>query len=195
MRTLICIIVTASAFLPLAAAPQQKPDSFTDALHDAAKEYQGGDIEKARTALYKATAILDARQAGKVADSFPDAPKDWTSGEVEREVVPDLLGGGKTIRKAYMEKGSRKKIILEVIIGSKLTGLIAGMSSNDAVAASQGYTVKKISADRAMLKGNELLMPVDEKVLIKLTASGGADDKELMTMAHEVDRFALKRMK
>ena len=195
MRTLIHSIVTASAFLPLAAAPQQKPDPFTDALHDAAKEYQSGDIEKARAALNKATTILDARQADKVAISFPDAPKDWTSGEVEREVIPDLLGGGKTIRKAYMEKGSRKKIVLEVIVGSKLTGLIAGMGSNDAVAASQGYTVRKISNDRALLKGNELLMPVDDKVLIKLTASGGADDKDLMTMAREVDRFALKRMK
>jgi hypothetical protein len=193
MKTLRTIL--AVALLPLAAAAQTKSDPFTDSLREAVKQYQAGELDKAREALDRASAILDAKQAGKVADSFPDAPKGWTAEDVQREAVPDFLGGGKTVKKSYLEQGSRKEIVLEVITGSKFTGLIAGMGSNDAIAESQGYTVKRIGSDRALLKGSELLLPVDDKVLIKLTAKGGATEKDLMALAREVDRNALKRMK
>lgn len=194
MKTL-CTILAVAVLPALAATAQTKSDPFTDSLREAVKQYQSGELDKAREALERASAILDAQQAGKVADAFPDAPKGWTAEDVQREAVPDILGGGKTVKKSYLEKGSRKEIVLEVITGSKLTGLIAGMGSNDAIAESQGYTVKRIGGDRALLKGSELLLPVDDKVLIKLTAKGGATNKDLMALAREVDRNALKRMK
>ncbi len=195
MKTITALCLGLALAATAHAAPPADAARFTDVLREAVKQYQAGELDKARTALDEAAAMIDARQTDAVADSFPDPPKGWKAGEIERENILDLLGGGKTVRKTYSGGAGRGDVTLEVITGSKLAPLVAGIGSNDVIAQSQGYTVKRIGSDRALLKGAELILPVDDRVVIKLTAKGGAGEKELMALAREVDRNALRRMK
>lgn len=178
------------------AADTKKPEPFEDALRDAVKEYRAGKPDKAREALDKASAILDRLRSGKVANTFPDAPEGWTAGEVEKS---DMIGGGRTVKKTYLEKASRKEIVLEVIYDSPFCKLAMGLASNDMIAESQGFKIRKIGNDPALLKeavgGGELNLPVDENTLVKLTGKGGAGEKELLALARDVDRHALKQLK
>ncbi|MBN8457678.1 MAG: hypothetical protein J0M04_07565 [Verrucomicrobia bacterium] len=194
MKTLLALCASA-ALMPLVhAADPKNPEPFEDALREAVKEYRAGKLDKARAALDQAAALLDKHQTGKVADTFPDPPEGWIVGDVEKSNIPDYLGGGRTIKKTYREKAGKKEIVLEVIVDSSYAKLLVGLVSNDAIAESQGFEVKKIGGDRALLKGNELNLPVDERFLVKLTGKGGAEAKDLLAFARDVDRHALKKV-
>ena len=194
MKTLLALIASAALMPTVHAADPKKPEPFEDALREAVKEYRAGKLDKARAALDQAAAMLDKHQTGKVADTFPDPPEGWTVGDVEKSNIPDYLGGGRTIKKTYREKAGKKEIVLEVIVDSSFAKLLVGLGSNDAIAESQGFEVKKIGGDRALLKGNELNLPVDERFLVKLTGKGGAEAKDLLAFARDVDRHALKKV-
>lgn len=197
MKLILSPLLGAAMLVPLFAADPKKPEPFEDSLRDAVKEYRAGKLDKARAALDKATALLETQRSGKVATTFPDPPEGWSAGEVEKSDIPDYLGGGRTIKKTYLEKAGRKEIILEVIIESSFAKLLTGLVGNDAVAESQGFKVRKIGNDRALLKetatGGELNLPVDDRILIKLTGKGGAGEKDLLAMARDVDRNSLKK--
>ena len=198
LKPAIALIGLALVSVTLAAEPK-KPEPFEDALRDAVKEYRAGKPDKAREALDKASAILDQLRSGKVANTFPDPPAGWTAGETEKSDIPDYLGGGRTVKKTYLEKSSRREIILEVIYDSSFAKLLMGLASNDAIAESQGFKVRRIGNDPALLKesatGAELNLPIDDTTLVKLTGKGGAGEKELVALARDVDRNALKQAK
>jgi len=198
MSKILTTFVGAALLVPLLAAEPKKPDPFEDALREAVKEYRAGKLDKARAAVDQASALLETQRSGKVATTFPDPPAGWTAGEVEKADVPDILGGGRTIKKTYLEKSSRKEIVLEVIVDSSFAKLLIGLTSNDAIAESQGFKVRKIGNDRALLKevpnGGELNLPVDDRILVKLTGKGGVVEKDLLALARDVDRNALKKV-
>jgi hypothetical protein len=197
-RTLLALIGLA-LLAPLHAADPKKPEPFEDALREAVKEYRAGNHDKARAALEQATTILNQQQSGKVANAFPAPPAGWTASDIERSEIPAFLGGGRTVKITYTEKTGRKEIALEVISGSSFAKLLMGLTANDQIAESQGFKVRRIGGDSALLKesatGGELNLPVDDDTLVKLTGKGGAGEKDLIALAREVDRRALKQVK
>ncbi len=194
-NVLLMMVVSLGALLPVRAAETKKPDPFEEALRDAVKEYRAGKIDKVRESMARATKVLDERLSGKVVDTFPEAPEGWIAGDVENAEIPQVFGGGKTIRKNYRQKEGKKEILLEVICDSSYGKLMMGLLASDAVAEGQGYKVEKIGADRVLLKGAELHMPVEDRILVKLTAKGGADDKDMLKLARYLDRSALRKVK
>ena len=181
------------------AATPAKAEPFEDALREAVKQYRSGKLEETRAALDQASKLLEQKRSGKVASTFPDPPEGWTAGEVEKAEIPALLGGGRTVKKTFNEKAGRKEVLVEVIYDSSLGQLLAGVASNDAIAESQGYKVRRIGNDPALLKeaptGSELVLPVDASVMVKLTGKGGAAEKELLAIARGIDRRALRDAK
>jgi hypothetical protein len=181
----------------ISAAPA-KPEPFEDILRDAVKEYRAGRVDKTREALDRAIKLLDERKSGKVVDAFPEAPEGWTVGDVEKSEIPAIMGGGRSIKKIYREKEGKKEISLEVIHDSPFGKLLMGLMVNDAVAEAQGFKVRSVGADRALFKetadGGELNLPIDEKILVKLTSKGGALEKDMMALARYIDRLSLKKV-
>jgi len=198
MKT-ITVCLASLGFLASVHAVEPKKEPFEDSLRDAVKEYRAGKFDKAREALDHASKILDEKRSGKMVNTFPDAPDGWIAGEIEKVEIPQILGGGSTIKKTYREKAGTKEITLEVIHDSGYGKLLMGLLADDVVAESQGFKVRKIGSDRALLKetadGGELDMPVEETILVKLTGKGGAKESELMSLARYVDRRSLKQVK
>jgi hypothetical protein len=187
----LCVVVS--------AAEPAKPQPFEDALREAVKEYRAGKLDQARAALDKASELLEKQRSGQMAETFPDPPEGWTSGEPEKSEIPAFLGGGRSLKKIYREKSGRKEIQLEVLYDSSLGKMMMGLMANDVVAEAQGFKVRRIGGDRALLKeaaeGGELNLPVEDRLLVKLTAKGGAGEKEMLALAREIDRRSLKEVK
>jgi len=195
------LITTALLCSPttLRAADPKKAEPFEDALREAVKDYRAGKLDQVRADLAKAADVLEKARAGMVVDTFPDPPKGWKVGDVEKADIPALLGGGRTVKRVYSEKDGKKEILLEVIYDSSFGKLVMGLMANDAVAESQGFKVKRIGSERALFKGakdgGELNVPIEERLLIKLTGKGGAEEKDLLALAREIDRTSLKHVK
>lgn len=130
-------------------------------------------------------------------DALPPAPDGWQAGEVKKEDVPQFLGGGRTVKRLYEEQAGKKRIQLEVIFEAPMGKLLMGLLANDQLAEAQGYKVRRVGRERALLKEApggtvELHMPIEDKLLVKLTGSGGVEEQEMLELAREVDRGALK---
>jgi hypothetical protein len=199
MTTTFRALIGVALLATVQAADPKKAEPFEDAMREAVTEYRAGKLDKAREALDKATAILNKQQSGKVANAFPAPPAGWTASDVERSDIPAFMGGGRTVKITYLEKSSRKEIALEVISGSSFAKLLLGLAASDQIAESQGFKVRKISGDAALVKetadGGELNLPIDDNTLVKLTGKGGAGEKDLLALARDVDRRALKQVK
>lgn len=199
MKTLFAPLASVALLMASHAAETKKPEPFEDVLREAVKEYRAGKIDQAREALARATKILDDHRAGAVVNTFPEAPEGWSAGDVEKVEIPQVLGGGRTVKRTYREKKSDKEIVLEVIYDSSFGKLLMGLLVNDALAEAQGFKIRKIGGERALLKetadGGELNLSVDDSVLVKLTGKGGVAEKDLVTLARDVDTNSLKKVK
>jgi hypothetical protein len=186
----------------LAAAPCRGADEirppFEVELRAAVMAYREGEMDKAREHTAKALAMLDEMKAGTITATLPDAPDGWKAGEIRKEKLPDFLGGGRTLKRTYEEEDGDKKIELEVIFDSQLGKMLMGLMANDAIAEAQGFKVRRIGRERALIKpaggGLELNLPIEEKLLVKLTGKGGTEEKDLLEMAREVDRGTLREL-
>ena len=199
MKTLFAPLASVALLVASHAAETRKPEPFEDVLREAVKEYRAGKIDQAREALARATKILDDHRAGAVVNTFPEAPEGWSAGDVEKAEIPQVLGGGRTVKRTYREKKGDKEIVLEVIYDSSFGKLLMGLLVNDALAEAQGFKIRKIGGERALFKetadGGELNLSVDDSVLVKLTGKGGVAEKDLVTLARDVDTNSLKKVK
>ena len=160
--------------------------------------YREGDFEKAREHTAKGLAMLDELKAGTITATLPEPPDDWRAGEIRKEDVPAFLGGGRVLKRLYEEKDSDKRIELEVIFESGLSKIFVGLVGNDAVAESQGFKVRRIGREQALIKetdkGLEIHIPVEDKILVKLTGKGGAEEKEVLDLARDIDLGSLRKL-
>jgi len=172
---------------------------FEVELKAAVMAYREGDFEKAREHTAKGLAMLDELKAGTITATLPEPPEDWRAGEIRNEDVPAFLGGGRVLKRLYEEKDSDKRIELEVIFESGLSKIFVGLVGNDAVAEAQGFKMRRIGREHALIKqtdkGLEIHIPVEEKILVKLTGKGGAEEKEVLDLARDIDLGTLRKLK
>ena len=131
MKTLFAPLASVALLVASHAAETRKPEPFEDVLREAVKEYRAGKIDQAREALARATKILDDHRAGAVVNTFPEAPEGWSAGDVEKAEIPQVLGGGRTVKRTYRVKKGDKEIVLEVIYDSSFGKLLMGLLVND----------------------------------------------------------------
>ena len=85
-----------------------------------------------------------------------------------------------------------------MIFESGLIKMFMGMVANDAIAESQGFKVRRIGRERALIKevpkGIEVNIPIEDKMMVKLTGKGGADEREVLDLAREIDRGTLRKL-
>lgn len=180
-------------------AETPKPEPFEDALREAVKQYRAGKIEEARAAMDKAKGVLDQQQASTIKSTLPDAPDGWKAESIKSEELPALLGGGKVLKRSYLQKDGAKELLLEVSYDSPTVKLIIGLVANDAIAEAQGFKVRRVGGDRALIKQNgdsvEVNLPLDERILVKITGSHGATDEDALKLIRDLDRKVLKEAK
>jgi hypothetical protein len=191
-----------TAFFLMSAAlvaETPKPEPFEDALREAVKQYRAGKIEETRAAMEKAKGILDQQQATLIKSTLPDAPEGWKAESIKTEELPALLGGGRVMKRSYLQKDGAREMLLEVSYDSPTVKLIISLVANDAVAEAQGFKVKRVGGDRALIKqvgeSIEVNLPLDERILVKITGSHGATEEDAMKLIRDLSRAVLKDAK
>lgn len=176
-----------------------KSEPFEDALREAVKQYRAGKIEEARAAMDKAKGVLDKQQATLIKSTLPDAPEGWKAESIKSEELPALMGGGRVMKRSYLQKDGAKEMLLEVIYDSPTVKLIIGLVANDVVAEAQGFKVRRVGGDRALVKQNgesiEVNLPLDERILVKITGNHGATEEDALKLIRDLDRKVLKEAK
>lgn len=196
MKHLAALPAFLLAVSPVFGADEIRPP-FEVELKAAVMAYREGEMEKAREHTEKALKMLDELKAGTITATLPEPPEGWRAGEIRKEDVPAFLGGGRVLKRLYEKKDGDERIELEVIFESGLSKILAGLA-NDAVAESQGFKVRRVGRERALIKetekGLEIHILVEEKLLVKLTGKGGVKEKEVLDLIREVDLGTLRKL-
>ena len=185
LRVLAIVLLTALA-LPAFAA-----DDIVDAMDQARKAYQAGDLAAAKQALDLASQLIGQKNAESFAKLLPAALAGWQAEEVQTTAVGSVAFGASMASRSYNNaKGDR--IEVQITGDSTMVMQYATLLANPQVAGAMGKIVR-VGAQRAIqTQQGDVFMVIGNKYLVVVTGSGAGNDK--LAYAQGVDVAKLSKM-
>lgn len=183
---LVSVVLLAIAALPACAA-----DDILDAIADAQKSYQSGDMAKAKQSLDLASQLIGQKNAERFAALLPAPLPGWTADKADTQALGALgLGASVANRTYHNAKGDRVEV--QITGDSSLLMQFAGLLNNPTVAGAMGKIVKVGDQRALQTREGDVNMVVAGKFLVSVT--GSADNDSKMTYAQAVDVAKLSKM-
>jgi opacity protein-like surface antigen len=183
-------ILTTAAVLAIAAATPARADEITDAIGEAQRAYQGGQMQAAQTALQEALQLLQQRGAATLAAALPDALPGWTADEATSNAAGGAgMFGGSTASRTY-RNAQGQSVEIEVMSDNPMIAQIGAMLANPMMAGAMGRLVR-IGEQRAIqaTDGN-VSMLVDNRILVQVQGDAPPDAKLAYARAINAARLA-----
>ncbi len=187
MPTRIPLIV---ALAVLIASPALA-DDITDAMDQARKAYQAGDLGQAKQSLDMASQLIGQKNAEAFATLLPNALPGWKAEKVQTTALGAAGFGASTASRSYNNpKGDRVEV--QISGDSAIVSQIATFLNNPAMAGAMGKLVK-VGNQRAIQDGDgNVKMIVANKFLISV--EGSADGASKLAYAQAIDVTKLAKM-
>jgi hypothetical protein len=185
LRWLLAAAVLAAG-LPAFAA-----DDILDAMDQARKAYQTGDMTKAKESLDLASQLVGQKNAETFAKLLPEPLPGWTAEKAETTAVGIAVFGASSASRRYTDaKGQHVEV--RITGDSALVMQFAQLLINPAIAGAMGKLIK-VGGQRAM-QTNEgsINMVIANKFLV--TVDGSADAAAKLAYAQAVDIDKLSKM-
>jgi hypothetical protein len=186
------IRMLAVPLLLAAAMGTAAADDVTDALDQARKAYQGGDLAGAKQAVDLASQLIGQKTAEGFAALLPAALSGWTAGKAETTAIGNLGFGASTASRSYTNpKGQTVEV--QITGDSALLTQFATMLSNPQIAGVLGKVIM-IGNQRAIQsrEGGDVHIVIANKFLVSVTGSGPPEAK--LAYAQAVDLAKLAKM-
>lgn len=199
-HTLSVACVAAAAHV---AAPALANDTVKEQIELALELYQQGEYGAAITELEFAIGDIRKAMAGRVAETFPDAPAGWTaedvSGETNRAAMMGALGGGSNLKRTYTQNDGDGKMEASLLIDNPMIQGMGAMLSNPALIAAQPNTERiRVGRDAGMVKWDaqrgraEATLLLDGRILVQVKGSNIDDSKPVVDLLKSWDLKALR---
>ncbi len=184
-------MLTAAAVLTLAVFPAGAADEVIDAIDQARKAYQSGNLGEAKQSLDLASQLIGQKNAEGFASLLPKALPGWKQEKTDTAAMGTSMFGASTATGRYTNaKGD--DIEIQITGDSAMIAPLAAVFANPQFAGAMGKIVR-IGNQRAIVtKDGDVQMVVDNKFLIVVQGSGPADAK--LAYAQAVDVAKLSKM-
>ncbi|MBB4286764.1 hypothetical protein [Roseospira goensis] len=178
--------LTGAALMSVTALPAHA-DDVEDSIQAALEAYQAGDIALAKEELDFASQLLSQMKAAGLADFLPQPLAGWTRQDAETQAMgAAMMGGGLSASAAY-EKDGGETVTIEFLADNPMVTAMAGMFGNSAAMGAMG-TVKRINRQKVVLTNDgQLQALVNNRILVQIGGSAGAEDKEAYFSAIDID--------
>lgn len=184
-------IVVAVAALWAAAMPAVAADDILDAMDQARKAYQAGDMAAAKQQLDMASQLVGQKNAEGFAALLPAALPGWTAEKAETASVGVAMFGASSASRRY--KGPDERDVQVRITGnSAMVMQFAQLFMNPAIAGAMGKLIRV--GDQRAIQTNEgtVNMIVANKFLVTVEGSASAELK--LAYAQAVNIAKLSKM-
>jgi hypothetical protein len=142
--------LAALAFLTLSCFAVEAND-VTDAINNASKHYQAGELTQAAAQLDYAATLIRQQKAAEVVKAFPDAPTGWQARDADTNVAAGaVLGGGISVSRNYYN--DQHSIDIEMLLDSPMLQAFTAMLSNPSVIVMSGGKLVKVQGLNAVQK-------------------------------------------
>lgn len=166
-------------------------DEITDAIDQARKAYQAGDLGAAKQSLDMASQLVGQKNAESMATLLPKALSGWTAGKPETSSV-GAVAFGATVASCRYTNAQGQQVEVQITGDSAMVVQFATLLANPMIAGAMGKLVT-INGQRAMQsKEGDVHMVVANKFLI--TVQGSADAQAKLAYAQGIDIAKLSKM-
>jgi hypothetical protein len=184
------LLITAVLMTTL-LADARAADEIADAIDQARKAYQAGNLAAAKQSLDLASQLIGQKNANSFGALLPGPLPGWKAGEVQATAVGTVGFGASTASRTYTgPKGEQVEI--QITGDSALVTQFATLLNNPQVAGLMGKIVRVGNERAIQSKEGDLNLVVANKYIIMVTGSGAADAKTAYAQA--IDLAKLTKM-
>ena len=184
-------IICGAIFLATAAMPALAADDILDAIDQARKAYQAGDMAGAKQSLDLASQLVGQKNAESFAALLPAPLPGWKAEKAETTSVGVTVFGVTSASRRYTGPDGRD-VEVRITGDSTLVVQFAQFLINPAIAGAMGKLISV--GDQRALQTNEgsINMVISSKFLV--TVEGSADAASKLAYAQAVDVAKLLKM-
>src|SRR4051795_13134540 len=181
----------AAAAILLVAAPACAADEVIEAMDQARKAYQGGDLAGAKQSLDLASQLIGQKNADAFGKLLPPPLAGWKADEVQTTSLGAVGFGASTASRHYTNaKGDSVEV--QITGDSAMVMQFATVLNNPAIAGAMGKLVRVGSQRAVQAQNGDIHMVINSKYLVMVSGSGNANDK--LAYAQAVDVAKLSKM-
>jgi hypothetical protein len=187
LRLFAVIGLLGAAVIPALAA-----DDILDAMDQARKAYQAGDMAEAKQQLDTASHLIAQKNAEGFVKLLPAALPGWTADKAQAQAIgAAMFGGASSATRSYTDaKGDRVEI--SITGDSAMLMQFAALLNNPALASAMGKLVKVKGMRAIQNNDGDVIVVVANKFVINVQGSADAGTK--LAYANAVDVAALAKM-
>ena len=166
-------------------------DDITEAMDQARKAYQGGDLSGAKQSLDLASQLIGQKNAEGFAELLPAPLPGWKAEKAQTTALGQMAFGASVASRSYSNaKGDT--IEVQITGDSAMIMQFATLLNNPAIAGAMGKIIR-VGSQRAIQTGEgDINMVIANKFLV--TVQGSADAAAKMAYAQAVDVAKLSKM-
>ena len=182
-------LLAAAAVFVFAVLPARAADEVIDAIDQARKAYQSGNLGEAKQSLDLASQLIGQKNAEGFAALLPNALPGWKAEKTDTAAVGSTMFGASMATRRYINaKG--EDIEIQITGDSAMIAPLAAVFANPQFAGAMGKIVR-IGNQRAIVtKDGDVQMMVNNKFLIAVNGSGSAADKLAYAQAVDVNKLS-----
>jgi hypothetical protein len=184
--------VTLVALLVVAGSVPAVADDILDAMEQARKAYQGGDLAGAKQQLDLASQLIGQKNAEGFAALLPAALPGWKAEQAQAHAVGAMMfGGGSAASRTYTnDKGDN--VDVSITGDSALLMQFAPLLANPGMAGAMGKLIRVKDQRAIQSQEGDIMMVVANKFLVQV--QGSADAAAKLAYAQAVDTAKLSKM-
>ena len=186
LRTLIAGVFLAALMLPAFAA-----DDILDAIDQARKAYQDGNLAAAKQSLDMASQLVGQKNAENFGVLLPAPLPGWTAEKIETTAVGVAMFGASSASRRYRGPDGRD-VHVRITGDSAMVMQFAQLLLNPAIAGAMGKLIR--IGDQRAIQTNEgtINLVVANKFLVTVEGSASTDAK--LAYAQGIDYAKLSKM-
>jgi hypothetical protein len=182
-------LVTMTAVLAFIALPVHAGDDVLDAMDQARKAYQAGDLTQAKQSLDLASQLVGQKNAERFSGLLPEPLPGWKAAKPETTSVGIAIFGASTASRHYTNANDGT-VEVRITGDSLLVTHFAQLLLNPTIASIMGKLIDVGSHRALQTTDGSINLVIANKFLVTVEGSADADAKLAYARAVDVDKLA-----
>jgi hypothetical protein len=180
-----------SCVMLFAAAPASAADDILDAIDQARKSYQSGDLAGAKQGLDLASQLIGQKNAESFATLLPAPLPGWKAEKAQTTALGNIGFGASVASRTYTnDKGDSAEV--QITGDSAMVMQFAPLLANPAIAGAMGKIIRVGSQRAIQTNEGDIHMVIANKFLV--TVNGSADAASKMAYAQAINTDKLSKL-
>src|SRR5437763_7238681 len=180
--------IIAVAAILFTAAPALAADEVIEAIDQARKAYQGGDLAAAKQSLDLASQLIGQKNADAFGKLLPAPLAGWKAEEVQTTSIGNVGFGASTASRSYTN-GKGDGVEVQITGDSAMVMQFATVLNNPAIAGAMGKLVRVGSQRAIQSQSGDVHMVINNKYMVLVNGSGNAADKLAYAQAVDIAKL------